>query len=139
MKIIKGLGQILASIIYTPIYTALMYLVIVFPLSWIMSLSFWKMLLAFIVLGGIVEFCIILLQTIGLLPYKWIVKDNRIALGVSLLLCIVLPWINVCMLWESLLGHGTFAVVIAIVLTAALLHFIFVSVSGMIRFSGIYD
>lgn len=134
MKIIKGLGQILASIIYTPIYTALMYLVIVFPLSWIMSLSFWKMLLAFIVLGGVIEFCIILLQTIGLLPYKWIVKDNKVALVLSILLCVVLPLFNVYALWNSLLGQGTFAVVVAIVLTAALLHFIFVSVSGILGF-----
>jgi hypothetical protein len=66
MKAIKYLSQILAALIYTPLYTGIMYFVIVFPVLWIVHLSTWKMIVAFIFLGAILEGIISILQVLGL-------------------------------------------------------------------------
>lgn len=62
MKAIKFIGQVLASLVYTPLYTGIMYVAIVLPAAWILSLSFWKMVVAFIVFGGFIEGLIHVLQ-----------------------------------------------------------------------------
>ena len=131
MKVLKGVGQILASLVYTPLYTGIMYLVIVLPTIWIITLSFWKMLLAIVVLGGIIEALITLLQALGLLPYSWITKNNKVAYVTSIILCVVLPLYNIFKLWSSMLGHGTLGIIVALILSGFLLQFIFVSLYGI--------
>lgn len=131
MKVLKGIGQILASLVYTPLYTGIMYLVIVLPTIWIITLSFWKMLLAIVVLGGIIEALITLLQALGLLPYSWITKNNKVAYVTSIILCVVLPLYNIFKLWSSMLGHGTLGIIVALILSGFLLQFIFVSLYGI--------
>lgn len=51
MNMLKCLGQILASLIYTPIYTGIIYTVTVLSTSWIITLSFWNMIIAFLIEG----------------------------------------------------------------------------------------
>lgn len=131
MKDLKVIGQILASLVYTPLYTGIMYLVIVLPTMWIITLSFWKMLLAIVFLGGITEALIMLLQTLGLLPYSWITKNNKVAYVTSMILCVVLPLYNIFTLWRIGLGHGTFGIVAALILSGLLLQFVFGSLYGI--------
>ena len=131
MKVLKGIGQILASLVYTPLYTGIMYLVIVLPTIWIITLSFWKMLLAIVVLGGIIEALITLLQALGLLPYSWITKNNKVAYVTSIILCVVLPLYNIFKLWSIMLEYGTLGIIVAIILSGLLLQFVFVSLFGI--------
>lgn len=134
MNTLKYVGQVLSSIIYTPIYTGVMYLLIVFPFMWIVTLSFWKMVIAVIVLGGIIEGVVMLLQTLGILPYSWIVKNNRVALFISIALCVLLSLYNVYALWKALIGFGAFGIISAIILSLMILQFVFGSITGMLSF-----
>ena len=91
MKALKYIGQILTALLHTPLYTGIMYFVIVFPTMWIITLSTWKMILAFILLGGIIEGVISLLQVLGLMPFAWIVKHFGCqSFSVSYCLCTTL-------------------------------------------------
>lgn len=131
MKVMKSLGQVLAALIYTPLYTGIMYVAILLPFSWVMSLSFWKMIIAFIVLGGLIEGLITFLQMVGLMPFAWIVKNNKFAFGISTGLCVLFPILNIISLWRSFLGHGTMGVIIAIVLSLMLIQFVYGSVLSL--------
>lgn len=131
MKALKYIGQILTALLHTPLYTGIMYFVIVFPTMWIITLSTWKMILAFILLGGIIEGVISLLQVLGLMPFAWIVKNNKFAFWLSIILCILLPLYNIVALWKILLGHGGWGIFAAIVLTLLFVQFIYVSVLGL--------
>lgn len=54
MKVIRYIGQLLSSLVYTPLYTGVTYLVIVLPFVRIVTLSTWKMIIGFLVFGGII-------------------------------------------------------------------------------------
>lgn len=90
------------------------------------------MLLMFVVLGGLLEGIISLLQIFGVLPFVWITKENRVSLVISIVICALLPLYNIYSLWQSLYGQGTWAIVIAIILSIMLLQFIFVTVMGLL-------
>ncbi len=124
----KYLGQILSAIVYTPLYTGIMYLAIAYPFSWVMSLSFWKMVVAILVLGGLIEGLIASLQTFAMMPFAWIVKNNKVSFALSTGLCVILPICNIVSLWRAFLGHGAFGVVVAIILSIMLLQFVYGSV-----------
>ncbi len=124
MKAIKFLGQVLAALIYTPIYTGIMYAAIALPLGWIMSLSFWKMIFAIIVLGGLIEGLIAFLQMVGLFPFAWIIKGNKVSFWLSTGLSVLFPVLNIISLWGFLLAYGTTGVVFAIIVSIMLIQFI---------------
>lgn len=136
MKAIKYLSQILAALIYTPLYTGIMYLVIVFPVLLIVHLTTWKMMLAFIFLGGILEGIIYFLQVIGIVPFTWIVRNNRVSLWISVAVCVLLPLYNIVSLFMILSKYGGFGIFTAIVLTGILLQFICISFVGIISVKG---
>ena len=135
MKALKYIGQILSALIYSPIYTGIMYYVIVIPFVWVVSLPFWKMILAFLFLGSIVEGIILVMQSFGAYPFSWIVKDNKVSLCISVLLCILFPLWNIYTLWKILLEHGTMGIVTAIILSGLLLQFVFGTVLALVEFS----
>ena len=132
MKALKIIGQILSSLIYTPLYTGIMHLAIVLPTMWIISLSTWKMIVAFIFLGGIIEGMITVLQVLGLMPFGWIVKNNRISFWLSIALCVLLPLYNVIALWRILIEHGGWGIFAALLLTGLFLQFVYGSVLGIV-------
>jgi hypothetical protein len=136
MKAIKYLSQILAALIYTPLYTGIMYLVIVLPVLWIVHLSTWKMIVAFIFLGAILEGIITILQVLGLIPFTWIVKNNRVSLLISVAACVLLPLYNIVSLFMILSKYGDFGICTAFVLTGFLVQFIYMSVIGIIGIKG---
>lgn len=132
MKFLKSVVQVLSAIAYAPIYVGIMYLAIAYPTVWILSLSFWKMVLAIVVLGCIIEGLVALLQSIGLIPFAWIVKHNKVAYYVSLILCAVLPLCSIYCLWDALLDCGKAGIGVAIVLSILLLQFLVVTLSGIV-------
>lgn len=131
MRILKFSTQLLAALVYTPLYTGIMYMAILLPFSWIMSLPFWKMIVAFVVLGGLIEGLIAFLQMVGLMPFAWIVKRNKAALWVSTGLCVIFPILNIVSLWRMFLGHGTVGVVAAVILSIMFIQFVCGSVLSL--------
>lgn len=124
----KYFGQILTAMLYTPLYTGIMYMAILLPFSWVMSLSFWKMVVAILFFGGLIEGLIAVLQTIGLMPFAWIVKNNKVSFWLSVGLCVIFPILNVISLWRVFLQHSTMGVITAIILTIMFLQFVYGSV-----------
>lgn len=131
MDCIKKIGQILASLIYTPLYTCIMYMAIVIPIVWIVTLSFWKMLAVLIIFSGILEGLVLLLQFLGLMPFSWIVRENKVSFWISVILCICLPICNVISLWKILLEHGDSGIVAAILMTLMFIQFIYGSILSL--------
>lgn len=114
--------QIISAIFYTCLFTGIMYLVMVLPIAFIVSLPWWGMLLILLIGGGIIEGLISVFQIIGLLPYSWIVKDNSVAMWISILLMSFNLGRSTWMLWESLIGHGFWAITIALVFSGMVLQ-----------------
>lgn len=127
----KYLGQILAAMLYTPLYTGVMYVAILLPFSWVMSLSFWKMIIAIVVLGGLIEGLITFLQMVGLMPFAWIVKKNKVSFWLSVGLCVIFPILNVISLWRVFLQHETIGIITAIILTIMFLQFVYGSILSL--------
>lgn len=133
MKVLKYLGQLVAALIYTPLYTQIMYLVTAIPVIWIATLSFWKMVMALIIVSAIIEGVIVALQILGLMPYAWISKGNKVAMGISVTICTLLTLYNIYKVWSILLQYGgASAIIIAIIISGLLLQFLYISVFGII-------
>lgn len=125
MNTLKYIGQILASIVYTPLFTGIMYLAISLPIAWIASLSIGWMILAIAVYIGINEILLITLHSLGMIPYGWILDDNKISFVISLILCILLPLNNIVQLWTTpICEERTTRIILSVIMTGGLLHFI---------------
>lgn len=128
----KYIGQILAAIVYTCIFTGIMYLVITLPLAFIISLPWWGILLFILIGGGILEGIIQMLGTFGVMPYLWIAKENSVATAISMFLVLFNVGSNIYRLWVSLLGQGTWAIIFGVVATVLLLQFVYTAIMGII-------
>jgi hypothetical protein len=87
------------------------------------------MVLAIIFLGGIIELLINLLLVYGFIPFYWIVRRNKIALGISAAICLLLPSYYIYLLWQTCSDYGVWGIIAAVILSACLLHFIFASLA----------
>lgn len=83
MKALKSIGQVLAAVIYTCIFTGLLYMILVLPLAWLLTLKPVVLILVLVILGGFLQFVVFGLQTLLMVPYAWIVKNNVVALVIS--------------------------------------------------------
>lgn len=132
MKALKAIGQVLAAIIYTNLYTGLLYLITVTPVAWILTLKPIVMILLIILLGGIIQGIIIGAQTLIMIPYVWIVKKNIVALAISIgfmLFNIIRSGVR---LWQCNVGNGMWATIILVVISILLLESLVVSVVSVI-------
>lgn len=135
----KKLAQVLSALIYTPFYTGVVYLAIVLPIGLLSTLSFWKMVIAYIVFCGLIHGIIALVQSFGLIPLGWIVKENKGALCAASVLCAILPALNIFSLWQSLLRQAATAgtavavviIVVAVVITINLVLFAYSSITTL--------
>lgn len=132
MKALKSIGQVLAAIVYTCIFTGLLYLVLVLPLAWLLSLNTKVMILLLILLGGVLQFLIFGAQVLLMMPYGWIVKNNVVALVASIGLMLFNLIRSDVMVWQSMSGHGTSAMVVAIIITVFIIEALFMSITGII-------
>ena len=131
MKAINYVGQILSALIYTSIFTGVMYLVVVLPIGLVLSLPWWGILLYLFIGGGIIESIISLLCGIGMYPYVWIAKKNVIATIISIILVFINVIANIINVWGAIRGNGTWAIVFGIIVTVMLLHFIYAASFGI--------
>lgn len=135
MNELKVIGQFLAAIVYTCIFTGLMYVILVFPLAWFLSLSTKTMILVGIFLGGAIEALLFGLQFLLMMPYAWIVKKNIVSLVVSIGLILFNMTMNDINVWKTTASYGTEGVVVAVIITL-----IIVQTVGMVTFAlvGLY-
>lgn len=131
MSALKFLGQILASVVYTFIYTGIMYLVIVFPLAYIISLPWWGILLVMMFFGGLLQGLIHILAGSGILPYMWIVNRNIVATIISVVLILINVGSNMVRVWSAIGGGGTWAFIFGLAVSALLIEFIVMSIFGI--------
>ena len=131
MSALKFLGQILASVVYTFIYTGIMYLVIVFPLAYIISLPWWGILLVMMFFGGLLQGLIHILAGSGILPYMWIVNKNIVATIIAVVLILINVGSNMIRVWSAIGGGGTWAFIFGLAVSALLIEFIVMSIFGI--------
>lgn len=131
MSALKFLGQILASVVYTFIYTGIMYLVIVFPLAYIISLPWWGILLVMMFFGGLLQGLIHILAGSGMLPYMWIVNKNIVATIISVVLILINVGSNMIRVWSAIGGGGTWAFIFGLAVSVLLIEFIVMSIFGI--------
>ena len=132
MKALKAIGQVLAAIVYTCIFTGLLYMILVLPLAWLLTLRPVVLILVLVMVGGLLQFVIFGLQTLLMMPYTWIVKNNVVALIISVGLMIFNLIRNDVAVWQSLLGQGRSAVVIAVIITILIAEALIFSVFSVI-------
>ena len=132
MKELKIFGQIIAAIVYTCLYTGLLYLILVMPMAWYLSLSTKAMILVAIFLGGIIEFVLIGAQVLIMMPYAWIVKENVVSLVVSIGLVLFNLIRSDIGVWKSVSGTGSTGIVIAVIITLLILQAIITTIYGLL-------
>jgi hypothetical protein len=132
MKELKVVGQVLAAIVYTCIFTGLLYLITVLPLAWFLTLHPVVLILVLVFLGGFLQFVVFGLQTLLMLPYAWIVKNNVVALVISVGLMAFNIIRNGVAVWQSMLGQGRSAIVIAVIISILLAEALIMSVVSVI-------
>ena len=122
MKELKVVGQFLAAIVYTFLFAGLIYMIMVFPLAWFLSLNTKTMIIVGIFLGGIIETVLFGLQFILMIPYAWIVKKNIVALIVSIGLLLFFLIRADVLVWGTTSHCGTEGVIVAIIITLMILQ-----------------
>lgn len=132
MKALKSIGQVLAAIVYTCIFTGLLYMITVLPLAWLLTLKTAVMILVLIILGGLIQFVVIGAQTLLLMPYMWIVKNNIVSLVISIGLMSFNLIRSDVIVWQGVSGHGRSAVVIAVIITILIAEALIGSVFSVI-------
>lgn len=112
----KYIVQIFAAMAYTTLFSYVVYLITVLPIAFFMSLSWWKLLIAILILGGIIEGIKAAALVFAFIPYVWILKKNTIALVLTLFILIVNLTRFCCNVWMSDY-HGTLAILFSLFLT----------------------
>ena len=107
-------------------------MILVLPLAWLLTLKPVVLILVLVMLGGLLQFVIFGLQTLLMLPYAWIVKHNVVALVISVGLMIFNLIRNDVAVWQSMLGQGRSAIVIAVIITILIVEALIMSVVGVI-------
>lgn len=122
---LKVIGQFIAALVYTPIYTAVLYLVVVFSMAWILTLPWWAILLICF-LGGvaIMKF----LNMFALAPFYWIARGNRTAAWTASAIMVLLIVLNLYKVWQTCLGYGGKAILLAVLVTIIFVHCAFTGV-----------
>ena len=134
MKPLKQIGQVLAAIVYTCIFTGLLYLTLVLPIGWLLSLNTKMMILAVIVLGGIIQGIIFGLQVVLMMPYMWIVKKNIVALVISIGLILFNLIANDVQVWRTATADGgRTGIVLAIIISVLILEALVTSIYGVVE------
>lgn len=137
MKTIKYIGQLLASLVYTPIYICILFAVIIIPFAWLTSLSSKWIIITIVFLGGLIEGLIFLVKFLGFIPYSWILKDNKCAVWISAAISTLITIRSLYVMWSTFPNYGTMGFITGVIVTALLLQAVIMSV--ILMFSVAYD
>lgn len=118
----KYLGQILCSFLYTELFSILVFAIVIFPTVFVLSLSWWQMIIAILLLGGIIMAIRVFAYTSLLMPYHWINKNNGVATVISIILLAV-NFIRYGYNVWTCDGHGIWVILFCLFVTYELLSF----------------
>lgn len=130
---IKYIGQIIGGFLYSIIYTGIIYTITVFPLAYILLLPTWAIIVTALLCGGILFGIYSFFTSIGLVPFAWIIRNNKVAYGLSITTVIVYMLRNIYTLWSEMEGPATYVFIIEIIATIILIWFVCISVMGIIH------
>lgn len=131
MKTVKYIGQLLAALVYTPIYTFILYALIVFPIAWLASLSVIQIIIAVVLLGGAIEGLIFLVKLLGFIPFSWIFENNKCAIWLSAAICVILTISYIYNSWVELLEFGNKGIFAAGLITILMLQSVILTLLAM--------
>ena len=129
--IIKYILQVLAAVVYSGIVSSIVFIITVLPEAWLLSLSWWKILLIVIFLGGILFEIIHFLYTIVILPFVWIHGKNFIATACSVLTFFVNGIILCIKLWQ-IEYEGTWHFICLVLLTSTIVTTFYIAIRASI-------
>ena len=98
------------------------FVAVVFPTVLILSLTWWQILIAILLLGGIIMGIRGFAYTSLLMPYTWINKNNKVATAISIIL-IVVNFIRYCYNVWTCDGHGIWVILFCLFVTYELVMF----------------
>ncbi len=131
MGIIKYILQILAAVIYSGIVCSIVFIITVLPEAWLLSLSWWKILLMLFFLGGIMYEIIHFLYTIVIVPFAWIHDKNLIATACSVLTFFINGIILCVQLWQ-IEHEGTWHFICLVLLSSTIITVFYTSIKASI-------
>ena len=76
-----------------------------------------------------------MLHIFGLLPFAWIVKENKTSLITSVALCVLMVIYLIVCVWMLFLDYGIVGIIAAVIITGMLLQFMLQSAIGIIGLS----
>lgn len=118
----KYFVQVICAYIYTKLFVALVFVLAVLPAVYFLSLTWWKMLIAILVLGGIITAVRGFAYTFLLMPFRWINRSNKWATGIGIFI-IVVNFIRYGYKIWTLDIHGIWAILFCIFATYELVMF----------------
>lgn len=130
---LKYILQVVSAILYTNIFTALIYLITVIPYGWFLTLKGWVMFLIILLGGGILFGIISLAKTFALLPYGWIVKKNVVALVATVGFLLFNFSRSLFLLWKTNAGHGILPTVFALIITGEIIFLVIGSIPVLVQ------
>ena len=81
--------------------------------------------------GGIIEYVIIGLQALLMIPYAWIIKNNIVALVISIGLILFNLIYNDVTVWRTTTSYGTEGIVVAVIITLLIAQTILTSIPAI--------
>lgn len=131
----KKIAQILGGIIYTALFSAVLYILIVFPILWILDLPKSWGFVVILLFAGVIQGLIGLVESFAIMPYHWLLKQNIVStiLSIGMLGFLIVRYIII--IWEICHGDIIFAIVLSVLLVETLVF----SIIGMIGFYSTKD
>lgn len=116
MTQLKYFGQILAALIYTPIYIYLILIIMGYVLQFISELDDVLMINALAILVGVIVGLFLALKKFILYPYRWIEDNNTTAMAMSIAMCVFATGVSIFLLLRSFKNEIISVVIISIAL-----------------------
>ena len=133
-KMVKIL-QVLGSIIYAPIAAAIVILISAYPFFWILEANtFWSIVL--FLTWGFVQMIATLILVAVATPFVFLTEDNVVATIISFIIMVVTAIYYIIVLWRLSIGNGFGLILMAILVTGALIRNFIAVIVGILGDNG---
>lgn len=124
MKVIKAImyiAQIIGSVVYTSLFVMIMARLVIYPIAWVSSLPWWGILFVLFIGGSVLLGFVMIIHTITMAPYMWLVHKNIVACSLSIISFIVNTIRYSVGIWEFDLIDNNWVIFTKIVMILSLL------------------
>jgi hypothetical protein len=111
----------------------MIYCIVVFPVAYIVTLPLWAIVVIYLFGGTLLIGLQSVFVNVGLMPFMWIVRNNKIALALSLITVVTCIGRNTYTLWTQTYGPEGYVTAIKIVSTLFILWLTYVSIAMIIK------